>query len=65
VLRYDTKADFKKAASWSAFDASSIGGLVTKGYKGGAFDGRYIYYVPYNNGAVFSGIALRFDTQGK
>ena len=65
ALRYDTKADFKKSSSWSAFDASSIGGMVTKGYKGGAFDGRYVYYVPYNNGAKFSGIALRFDTTGK
>ena len=65
AMRYDTKADFKKASSWSAFDASSIGGMVTKGYKGGAFDGRYVYYVPYNNGAMFSGIALRFDTKGK
>ena len=51
VLRYDTQGDFKTAASWDAYDASSTDGLTTKGYIGGVFDGRYLYFVPYNNGA--------------
>ncbi|MDQ7779212.1 MAG: hypothetical protein RDV41_05830, partial [Planctomycetota bacterium] len=50
VLRYDTQGGFKEAKSWSGYDAKSTDGLTTKGYKGSATDGRYIYYVPYHNG---------------
>lgn len=61
-LRYDTQGDFKTTTSWTAFDAGSIDGLNTKGYKFGAYDGKYLYFAPYNNNQSFSGIALRFDT---
>lgn len=60
MLRYDTTAEFANAASWMAFDARSTDGLNTQGYKYSAFDGEYVYFVPYNNGAAFSGIALRY-----
>jgi hypothetical protein len=60
ALRYDTTSDFKDSDSWSAYDAGSTDGLNTKGYKYSASDGKYIYYVPYNNGKQFSGIALRY-----
>lgn len=60
ALRYDTQGDFKSKASWSAYDAGVTSGLVTKGYKYSVSDGKYIYYVPYNNGKTFSGIALRY-----
>ncbi|MCI4626870.1 MAG: LamG domain-containing protein, partial [Candidatus Magnetoovum sp. WYHC-5] len=33
------------------------------GYYGGVFDGRYVYFVPYNNGS-YHGDVLRYDTQG-
>ncbi len=62
-LRFNTKQNFKNSESWSAFDAGSINGLNTKGYKFGAYDGRYLYFAPYHNNQNFSGIALRFDTQ--
>lgn len=65
MLRFDTKADFGNAASWSAVDAGSIDGLATRGYKYAVYDGRYMYYTPYHNGiSMFSGVALRFDTKG-
>ncbi|MBI4700677.1 MAG: hypothetical protein HY744_05855 [Deltaproteobacteria bacterium] len=64
ALRYDTQGDFHAAQSWTGYDAGSTDGLDTKGYKFSAFDGRFVYYVPYNNGAKFHGIALRFDTKG-
>lgn len=35
----------------------------SKGFSGGIFDGRYIYMIPYNNGA-FYGQITRFDTFG-
>jgi hypothetical protein len=64
ALRMDTQGDFKAATSWVAYDVSSTGGLASKGYYGGAFDGRYVYYVPFANGPdAFHGIALRHDTQ--
>ena len=54
---------FTTAENWEAFDASNIGGLMTRGYFGAAFDGRYVYYVPCRTGD-FHGIVLRYDTQG-
>jgi len=62
ALRYDTLGGFTDPGSWTAYDAGASSGLTTKGYKYSAFDGRYLYYVPYNNGIMFSGIALRYDT---
>jgi len=57
VLRYDTKGDFSRPASWSAFDASRVG---MKMCVGTVFDGRYLYFAPYYNGVV-----VRFDTRGE
>jgi len=62
-LRYDTQASFFDKNSWSSFDASATDGKVCKGYQGGVFDGRYIYFAPHYNGAIRSGIVLRYDTQ--
>ncbi|MEA3248650.1 MAG: hypothetical protein U9Q73_03010 [Nanoarchaeota archaeon] len=59
-LRYDTEEDFMSSSSWSAYDARNIDGLNTQGYKYSTSDGEYIYFVPYNNGQTFSGIALRY-----
>jgi len=44
-------------SSWSAYDASNVGGLDTTGYWGTISDGRYVYYVPLTNGNI-----LRYDT---
>jgi len=61
-LRYDTREGFKDESSWLAFEASNVDGMTTKGYKFSTFDGRYIYFAPYNDGRQFSGKALRYDT---
>ncbi len=57
VTRYDTRATFASAAAWSTFDATTVN-PNSKGFVGGAFDGRYTYFVPANNGIV-----TRYDTQ--
>lgn len=62
ALRYDSISSFSDSTSWISFDAGSIDGLTTKGYKFSVFDGRYLYLIPYHNNLAFSGIALRYDT---
>lgn len=69
VLRYDTTASFTMNASWSTFDAQQIpvndGGTPARGFNGGSFDGRFVYFVPNNSApAVPDGRVARFDTQG-
>jgi hypothetical protein len=65
VLRYDTWGDFFQASSWAAFDAGAHGvGDDPDGYNGGAFDGRYVYFAPYDNGTVHHSEVLRYDTTG-
>ena len=60
VVRYDTHQSFEVQASWSAFDVGSLlgpdAGLTD--FLGGAFDGRYVYFVP-----ELSGLVVRYDTQ--
>jgi hypothetical protein len=58
VWRYDTIiGDFSRGASWSSFDAKALG---ASGFSGGAFDGRYVYFVPGSYGSSI----LRLDTKG-
>lgn len=49
---------------FSAFDASSIGGLNCTGYFGAVFDGRYVYFVPEKSPDMESthAVVLRYDT---
>jgi hypothetical protein len=62
VLRYDISLGFTSAASWASFDTTTANPSA-KGFFGGAFDGRYLYLVPYSNVEVeFDGIATRYDT---
>ncbi len=65
VLRYDTQGEFRSAASWRAHDASRTDGLATRGYYGAGCDGRYVYFVPFNDGRAFHGRVLRLDTRGE
>jgi hypothetical protein len=58
AIRYDTTASFTSVASWSAFDTTKVGPNEW-GYLGGAFDGRYVYFVPYESSL---GGVLRYDT---
>jgi hypothetical protein len=62
ALRYDTDADFKTAASWTVYDITNAGGSSARGYYGAAFDGTYVYYVPYANPTTFHGLAIRYNT---
>lgn len=62
VARYDTKAGFGDGKSWSTFDIPArIKNGAAKGFFGGAFDGRYVYFVPHHNG-VYHGTIVRYDT---
>ena len=63
VLRYDTKQSFNSQKSWEAFDAGSLSGIQTGGYKGGVFDGRYVYFVPFRDSNGVHGKVLRYDTK--
>jgi hypothetical protein len=61
VARYDTQATFTALASWSTFDTTGVNANA-KGFAGAAFDGRYVYLVPSDNGAL-DGVVARYDTQ--
>ena len=63
VLRLDTQADFKNPDAWTAYDASHTDGLHTAGFYGGAFDGRYVYFNPRDDGTIHHSRLLRYDTQ--
>ena len=64
VLRYDTQAPFHSAAAWTAYDAGYTDGLRTVGFYGGAFDGRYVYFNPRDDGHSHHTRLLRYDTHG-
>jgi hypothetical protein len=56
ALQYDTTHPFGSPSSWSSFDTSTLN-FNAYGYAGGAFDGRYLYFVPHS-----TGIVMRYDT---
>ncbi|HEY1553935.1 MAG TPA: hypothetical protein VGF94_03825 [Kofleriaceae bacterium] len=60
TARYDTRGGFGDPTSWQVFDLSTVN-PAAMGYFGGEFDGRYVYYVPYYNGA-YNGTVMRLDT---
>jgi hypothetical protein len=62
VARYDTQGGFGSSGSWETFDVASVNGAA-KGFEGGAFDGRYIYLIAYNNGG-YDAVFARYDTDG-
>jgi hypothetical protein len=71
VLAFDTSGDFHDPAAWTASDAAHTDGLLTWGFNGGAFDGRYCYCAPWRSlvgrGAGNIGVngrVLRCDTLG-
>jgi hypothetical protein len=67
VSRFDTTTPFTSASSWAAFDLTTVHSLA-RGYSGAVFDGRYVYFVPYQYSAsgtyTLSGRVARLDTQG-
>jgi hypothetical protein len=46
---------------WTKFDVSSLDG-GPKGFAGGAFDGRFVYLAPHDDGMP-DGVVSRYDTQ--
>lgn len=71
-LRYEVTRPFSDPASWQSFDASATDGLPSVGYNAGAFDGRFFYAAPWQQGPkpdkpgefITHGIVLRCDTLG-
>ncbi len=61
AARYDTQTQFDASSSWKKFDISMVSSGA-KGFGGSAFDGRYVYFVPYNNGS-YDGVVARVDTK--
>lgn len=64
AARYDTRGDggLKAKSSWTLFATSHISTSVGP-FVGGAFDGRYVYFVPYENAVInLDGILARYDT---
>ena len=65
ALRYDTQGDFTNAASWDAHDIGTALSLGTKGFYGGVFDGRHVYYAPNSDASSWMhGDMVRYDTYG-
>jgi len=62
VLRYDTHKNFYSPASWEAYDAGKTDGLHTVCYYGAVFDGRYVVFVPRDEGSGYHSRVLRYDT---
>jgi hypothetical protein len=60
--RCDTWGSFTDSASWVAFDPGEHGvGTDPDGYRGAIFDGRHVYFVPFDNGTERHGEVLRYD----
>jgi hypothetical protein len=65
VLRYDTSGGFADVAAWASFDFDRAGlGHDARGYMGGTYDGRYVYFAPCRNDSDYHGEAVRYDTTG-
>lgn len=62
VARYDTQNGFASSDSWSHFDLATVNPAAI-GFLGGAFDGRYVYFIPLYN-AAYHGTVARYDTKG-
>jgi hypothetical protein len=54
-------SDLADTTKWTTFDVSTVNPNA-KGFSGGAFDGRYVYFAPYQNGNNLDGVAARYDT---
>lgn len=61
AIRYDTSAPFTAAASWEALTLNGIDSNL-KGFTGIVSDGFNIFYVPYYQGASYSGTVVRFSS---
>ncbi|MEE3338349.1 MAG: hypothetical protein VX255_18350 [Candidatus Latescibacterota bacterium] len=66
VVRFDSSSAFTDSGGWSTYDAGSTSGLTCCGYDGAAFDGRFVYFIPFWEGDSaahgFHARLLRLDT---
>jgi hypothetical protein len=61
ISQYDTSQSFNNSSSWTLFDLTQLQ-PGCKGYRGAAFDGRFIYFAPYSNSSGLCGTIARYDT---
>ena len=47
ISRYDTTRPFTTTSSYATFDTLGFVNSKSSGFQGGAFDGRYVYLIPY------------------
>ncbi|CAN5428492.1 hypothetical protein BH09MYX1_BH09MYX1_53650 [soil metagenome] len=57
TVRYDTTKPYAQKTSWETLDLTQVDAKASN-LIGGTFDGRYVYYPPYSQGAVL----VRYDT---
>ncbi|MBS0626539.1 MAG: hypothetical protein JSS32_10865 [Verrucomicrobia bacterium] len=60
ITRLDTSRSFFSSSSYSTFDTSAQN-TVSAGFIGSIFDGRYLYFVPYQNSDGYHGQITRID----
>ena len=60
-VRFDTQGIFTTTGDWDRMNMSTAqgGAALDAAYVGAAFDGRYVYFVPFSSDTF-----VRFDTQG-
>jgi len=66
VVCYDTRGPFTDVQSWDTFDTSSLD-RDCRGFHGGVFDGRYVYFSPYlmdSDPLRYASKVVRYDTRG-
>ncbi|MGH7297598.1 MAG: hypothetical protein ACRELB_21855 [Polyangiaceae bacterium] len=64
AVRYDTTAPFGTPGSWQAHPLVSPDAAANEPlHFGGAFDGRYVYYVPSGSGTNSNSLLVRFDAR--
>jgi hypothetical protein len=61
VARYDTTLPFSAADSYDVFNLTAVA-TTCRGYQGGVFDGRYIYYIPNSVPVLNPIMFVRYDT---
>jgi hypothetical protein len=55
-----TAPDLTAAAAWTTFDTLALDAQAT--FAGGAFDGRFVYFVPSTRDGSNNGDVIRYDT---
>lgn len=62
VLCFDTDRSFSDPASWSVFDLARVA-PGCRGFVDAVFDGRFVNFIPFFDGAAHHGRLTRYDTR--